>query len=173
MVWGRVGCGKEGWCGAGWGVGRKGGACGKLRLFPAQAHLVCLKKDAWAWAVEHQCACMDSRAPLCMHGWSDTTAHACMHAHSHAALPSPMQALPIGVGLIGPGLIGGTFLKQVHEQVCVWGGGGGRGGICGLWVGGVGGGGGEGSVCGVWGVGCAWGVDPQIGVGRWVDVVDL
>ena len=27
------------------------------------------------------------------------------------------EALPIGVGLIGPGLIGGTFLKQLHEQV--------------------------------------------------------
>lgn len=28
-----------------------------------------------------------------------------------------MKALPIGVGLVGPGLIGGTFLQQIHDQV--------------------------------------------------------
>lgn len=28
-----------------------------------------------------------------------------------------MDALPIGVGLVGPGLIGATFLQQVAEQV--------------------------------------------------------
>lgn len=27
------------------------------------------------------------------------------------------DALPIGVGLIGPGLIGGTLLRQLQEQV--------------------------------------------------------
>lgn len=30
------------------------------------------------------------------------------------------DALPIGVGLIGPGLIGGTLLRQLQEQVS-WG----------------------------------------------------
>lgn len=33
------------------------------------------------------------------------------------------DALPIGVGLIGPGLIGGTLLRQLQEQVgagCRW-----------------------------------------------------
>ena len=30
-----------------------------------------------------------------------------------------LYALPIGVGLVGPGLIGGTFLQQLHEQVSV------------------------------------------------------
>lgn len=28
-----------------------------------------------------------------------------------------MDALPIGVGLVGPGLIGGTFLQQMNEQI--------------------------------------------------------
>ena len=32
-----------------------------------------------------------------------------------------LDALPIGVGLVGPGLIGGTFLQQMHEQVGVGG----------------------------------------------------
>lgn len=35
-----------------------------------------------------------------------------------------MDALPIGVGLIGPGLIGGTFLQQMNEQVGRAGSGG-------------------------------------------------
>ena len=27
-----------------------------------------------------------------------------------------LDALPLGIGLVGPGLIGGTFLEQIHEQ---------------------------------------------------------
>jgi hypothetical protein len=42
-----------------------------------------------------------------------------------------LDALPIGIGLLGPGLIGGTLLKQIQEQVGrgavgLCGGGGGR-----------------------------------------------
>ncbi len=30
-----------------------------------------------------------------------------------------LATLPLGVGLVGPGLIGGTFLDQVHAQFAV------------------------------------------------------
>ena len=30
-----------------------------------------------------------------------------------------LATLPLGVGLVGPGLIGGTFLDQIHQQMTV------------------------------------------------------
>ena len=30
-----------------------------------------------------------------------------------------LATLPLGVGLVGPGLIGGTFLDQIHQQMMV------------------------------------------------------
>ncbi len=30
-----------------------------------------------------------------------------------------LATLPLGVGIIGPGLIGGTFLDQIHAQITV------------------------------------------------------
>ena len=30
-----------------------------------------------------------------------------------------LATLPLGIGIIGPGLIGGTFLDQIHQQIAV------------------------------------------------------
>ena len=31
-----------------------------------------------------------------------------------------LSATPLGIGLVGPGLIGGALLEQIREQVCFW-----------------------------------------------------